>query len=282
MVNSEVESEDRNTPWLHFTIHSSQFTLSQTSPQPFRKTGEYRQRGQQRSDIHAPANMDARRVRSYLTFMKTVVSSKGQIVLPAEIRQQDGIKPGQQFQVERIDRGEYRLIRREAAPNEGLTGLVVGLSRERLLHADCLGVNRHTMKYLVDANVLSEATKPQPQAKVIQWLRLHERDIAVDPIILGEIRFGIHLLAAGSRRRRLEQWFARGVGSMRCVPWEAATGIRWARLLADLRAAGRSMPIKDSLIAATALVHDLTIATHNTRDFAAARVNLVDPFNDAG
>jgi AbrB family looped-hinge helix DNA binding protein len=53
--------------------------------------------------------------------MKTVVSSKGQIVLPAEIRQQDGIKAGQQFQVERIDRGEYRLIRRDAAPNEGLT-----------------------------------------------------------------------------------------------------------------------------------------------------------------
>ena len=52
--------------------------------------------------------------------MKTVVSSKGQIVLPAEIRQQDGIKPGQQFHVERIDRGEYRLIRQKTAPNEGL------------------------------------------------------------------------------------------------------------------------------------------------------------------
>ena len=53
--------------------------------------------------------------------MRTVVSSKGQIVLPAGIRQKDGIKPGQQFDVQRIDRGEYRLIRREPAPNEGLT-----------------------------------------------------------------------------------------------------------------------------------------------------------------
>jgi AbrB family looped-hinge helix DNA binding protein len=52
--------------------------------------------------------------------MTTRVSSKGQIVLPAEIRQQDGIEAGQQFDVERIDRGEYRLIRREPAPNEGL------------------------------------------------------------------------------------------------------------------------------------------------------------------
>ena len=53
--------------------------------------------------------------------MKTVVSSKGQIVLPASIRRQDHIKPGQQFDVERIDRGEYRLSLREPAPNQGLT-----------------------------------------------------------------------------------------------------------------------------------------------------------------
>ena len=52
--------------------------------------------------------------------MTTTVSSKGQIVLPAEIRQQDGIRPGQEFEVERIDRGEYRLLLREPPPNEGL------------------------------------------------------------------------------------------------------------------------------------------------------------------
>jgi len=134
------------------------------------------------------------------------------------------------------------------------------------------------VKYLVDANVLSEGTKPQPRAEVVGWLRRNERDIAVDPIILGEIRFGINLLAAGSRRRRLELWFSRGVGAMHCVPWDAATGLRWAKLLADLRAAGRSMPIKDSLIAATALVHELTIVTRNVRDFAAAGVKVTDPF----
>ena len=134
------------------------------------------------------------------------------------------------------------------------------------------------MKCLVDANVLSEATKPAPNAKVIQWLRRHEPDIAVDPIILGEIRFGIHLLAAGKRRRRLELWFSQGIQTMHCVPWEAATGLRWAKLLANLRTSGRSMPIKDSLIAATALVHGLTIATHNTRDFAISGLKVVDPF----
>jgi AbrB family looped-hinge helix DNA binding protein len=52
--------------------------------------------------------------------MTTTVSSKGQVVLPAEIRQQDGIKPGQKFEVERIDCGEYRLKRKQRPRNEGL------------------------------------------------------------------------------------------------------------------------------------------------------------------
>ena len=52
--------------------------------------------------------------------MKTTVSSKGQIVLPAELRQQDQIEAGQEFTVERLDRGEYRLVRQEPPPNEGL------------------------------------------------------------------------------------------------------------------------------------------------------------------
>jgi len=52
--------------------------------------------------------------------VKTRVSSKGQIVLPAEIRQQDGIEAGQEFEVERLDRGAYRLVRRTPRPNEGV------------------------------------------------------------------------------------------------------------------------------------------------------------------
>jgi AbrB family looped-hinge helix DNA binding protein len=52
--------------------------------------------------------------------MKTRVSSKGQIVLPAEIRALDRIEPGQEFDIERVERGEYRLIRRTPRPNDGL------------------------------------------------------------------------------------------------------------------------------------------------------------------
>jgi predicted nucleic acid-binding protein len=111
----------------------------------------------------------------------------------------------------------------------------------------------------------------------LKWLTRHEREIAVDPIILGEIRFGIFLLPVGKRRSRLEHWFQDGVERIHCLAWEAPMGLRWARLLADLRASGRSMPIKDSLIAATALVHGLAVVTRNRRDFEPAGVAIVDP-----
>ena len=127
------------------------------------------------------------------------------------------------------------------------------------------------MRYLVDANVLSEPTKKLPNTKVVEWLRHNEREIAVDPIILGELRFGILLLRNGRRRSSLERWFDAGVQRLRCLPWEA-------QLLASLRTAGRAMPIKDSLIAATALVHDLTVVTRNRADFENAGVSIIDPF----
>ena len=132
--------------------------------------------------------------------------------------------------------------------------------------------------FLVDANVLSEATRPGPDPRVLEWLAQHEREIAVDPVILGEIHFGILLLPIGARRARLERWFQEGVERIHCLAWEAATGLRWARLLAELRTSGRSMPIKDSLIAATALVHGLAVATLNRRDFEQAGVEIIDPF----
>lgn len=135
------------------------------------------------------------------------------------------------------------------------------------------------MSYLVDANVLSEPTKPKPDASVVRWLREHEREIVVDPVILGEIRFGIFLLPRGKRRRRLEAWFDEGLNRIYCIPWDATTGLRWAELLASLRKTGLAMPIKDSLIASTALVHGLAVATQNRDDFEKARVEVVAPFS---
>jgi AbrB family looped-hinge helix DNA binding protein len=58
--------------------------------------------------------------------VKTTVSSKGQIVLPAEIRQQDRVEAGQEFDIERLDRGEYRLVRRTPRPNDGVVDWLLG------------------------------------------------------------------------------------------------------------------------------------------------------------
>lgn len=134
------------------------------------------------------------------------------------------------------------------------------------------------MKYLVDASVLSEPTKPTPDPCVVAWLRANERDIAVDPVIVGELRFGILILPKGKKRAALERWFDEGVRRLHFLPWDADTGRKWAELLARLRTTGKAMPIKDSLIAATALVHDLGVVTRNRADFANAGVRIVDPF----
>ena len=134
------------------------------------------------------------------------------------------------------------------------------------------------MTYLTDASVLSEMTLPQPDARALDWLRRREQEIVVDPVILGDLRFGILLLPHGFRRQQLDRWFDGVVSRVTCLPWEVSTGLRWAKLLADLRASGQTMPVKDSLVAATALAHGLTVVTRQVRDFAKAGVPVLDPF----
>ncbi len=134
------------------------------------------------------------------------------------------------------------------------------------------------MTYLVDANILSEPTKPTPDPKVVEWLIANERDFVVDSIILGELLVGILLLPMGRKRARLEQWLEAVVQTIDCIPWDAAVSRRWARLIVDLRKRGHKLPLLDGMIAATALERGLTVVTRNTRDFEKARVKLVNPF----
>jgi predicted nucleic acid-binding protein len=132
--------------------------------------------------------------------------------------------------------------------------------------------------FLVDANVLSEATKPSPNHRVVEWLRDNERELVVDPFIVGDIRYGILLLPKGGRRSRLERWFELGIARLHCLAWDVESGVQWASLVARLKVSGKAMPIKDSLIAATALLHGLTVATRNASDFKKAGVPVVNPF----
>lgn len=134
------------------------------------------------------------------------------------------------------------------------------------------------MTYLVDANVLSEPTKPAPDSKVVEWLTINEGNLVVDSIILGELYIGILALPRGRKRTRLERWFEEVVQTIDCLPWDAAISRRWAALVADLKRKGESVPLLDGMIAATALQHDLTIATRNTRNFKKTGVKTLNPF----
>jgi len=134
------------------------------------------------------------------------------------------------------------------------------------------------MTYLVDANVLSEPTKPAPGSKVVGWLSANEGNLVVDSIILGEVCIGILALPRGRKRRQLKQWFEALVQTVDCLPWDATISRRWAKLVVDLKQKGETMPLLDGMIAATALQHDLTMATRNTRDFKKAGVDVLNPF----
>jgi hypothetical protein len=134
------------------------------------------------------------------------------------------------------------------------------------------------MKELVDTNVLSELTRPVPAPGVEAWLRAEGNESAIDPIVLGDLRYGILILPRGARRSRLEAWFEAGARKMHCPPWDRETGLEWATLLARLRTKGLTMPLRDSMIAATALTHKLTVVTRNVRDFAVTGVPLLNPF----
>lgn len=134
------------------------------------------------------------------------------------------------------------------------------------------------MRYLADANVLSEPTKPNPNPRVVEWLTANRRGLVVDPMILGELHVGVLALSRGRKRTQLERWFESVASTVECVPWDASTSRSWALLVTDLNRRGKAMPILDSMIAASAIHNGFTLATHNTRDFKAARVAVVDPF----
>ncbi len=136
------------------------------------------------------------------------------------------------------------------------------------------------MSYLVDTNVLSELRRRDPDANVVRWLEGRPATtLYLSVLARGELRKGIETLPEGARKRRLLDWLEvelPGFFAGRMLPIDARVADRWGRLVAQ---AGRPVPAIDSLLAATALTHGLTLVTRNLRDFQYPGLAVVDPWS---
>jgi len=136
------------------------------------------------------------------------------------------------------------------------------------------------LSYLVDTNVLSELRRKMPDPGVLHWFKDRPAStLFLSVLTLGEIRKGIEALSALGRRQTLVDWLETELTAFftgRILTVDAAVADRWGRLVAR---AGRPLPAIDSLLAATALEHDLVLVTRNTKDFESLGVSLINPWD---
>ena len=138
------------------------------------------------------------------------------------------------------------------------------------------------MSFLLDTNVVSEWTKPQPNSGVVEWLsEVDEDEVFLSVVTFAELRHGIERLPAGARRRRLDDWLRSELPlrfEERIVGVDGAIADEWGRVVARREARGRPIQAMDALIAATAQVHGLTLVTRNTADFQTAVKSVLNPW----
>ncbi len=138
-------------------------------------------------------------------------------------------------------------------------------------------------RFLLDTNVVSEATKVRPDRTAQAWLASQRLDeCCVSALTLGEIQFGISRLSAAARQNELTRWLhAELIPAFRdrILAFDRDVALAWGELVALAVAQGKTLPIVDSQIAATAKAHGLTLATRNLRDFSELGIELIDPWS---
>ena len=137
------------------------------------------------------------------------------------------------------------------------------------------------MSYLIDTNVLSELRRKSPDARVTHWFSQRPAStLYISVLTLGEIRKSIEALAEPARRLPPLDWLETALPAFfagRILPIDAAVADRWGRMVAQ---AGRPLPAIDSLLAATAEKHGLTLVTRNLRDVKGLAVQVINPWTD--
>ena len=137
------------------------------------------------------------------------------------------------------------------------------------------------MSYLIDTCVLSELRRSQANANVVAWVNARPRQsLYLSVLSLGEIRKGIEGVSDPEFRQSLLDWLQVQLPdyfSGRVLGIDASIADRWGRVQAD---AGRTLPVIDALLAATALCYDLTLVTRNVKDFAGLGVPHINPWDE--
>ncbi|WP_395019302.1 type II toxin-antitoxin system VapC family toxin [Dongia sp.] len=139
------------------------------------------------------------------------------------------------------------------------------------------------MSFLLDTNVVSEATRPQPHPGVLEWLATVDEDrIHLSVVTLAEVRHGIERMPAGSRRKRLDEWLRHDLVSRfegRILPISPEIADAWGKIVARRDAVGRPIGAMDAFIAATAETHALTLVTRDVAGFETVVREIVNPWD---
>jgi toxin FitB len=136
--------------------------------------------------------------------------------------------------------------------------------------------------WLLDTNVLSELRRLRPSPKVVAFVISQPLEqLHTSVVNLAEIRYGIESIADIEKRAELNDWLTHNVRPMferRVLPVTEDIMFRWRLLVAEGRRVGHTFAQPDLIIGATALIHGLTVVTRDTRDYARARVPVLDPW----
>ena len=139
-------------------------------------------------------------------------------------------------------------------------------------------------RYLLDTNIISNATKPAPSPSLFAWMAEQpDESLFISSLTIAEIRRGMLEKPAGRKRDALQAWFEGPEGPSalfagRVLPFDEKAALVWASLIADSKAKGRSRNALDAIIAATARANDCVVVTDNEKDFAD--VDIINPLRN--